>query len=188
MANARRWTFDELRDVEEINHFNAIKATRATGSDMSDVLAEIQRIGRDNSRMPVSWDATANAGFTTGEPWIKVNEDYTRWNVAAQTGKSDSVLEFWRRLLALRHEELGLNYGDFELLDYHSDTVYAYTRTSTTAIFTVVCSFTAHDVRWSCPVKTGRLLICNYEVGPPDGDESSMNLRPYEGRLYKRDI
>lgn len=188
MANSRHWTFEELRDLEEINHYNTIKETREAGADMSDVLGEIQRIGRDNSRMPVSWDGTANAGFTSGVPWIKVNEDYAEWNVAGQTGNSDSVLEFWRRLLALRHNETGLVYGDFEILDDPSPTVYAYTRTTTTTTFTVVCSFSSKDVEWSCPVEPGRLLIGNYESEKPESGQSLMTLRPYEGRLYKRDL
>lgn len=182
MANARHWKYDELRDLEEINHYDAIKATREPEADMEDVLKEIQRIGRDNARMPVSWDDTPNAGFSTGEPWIKVNEDYQDWNVAAQEGEDGSVLGFWRKLLELRKKELALVYGHFKMLDEASEMVYAYTRSSAEECFTVICSFTAKEIEWECPVEVGNLVMSNY--APQTDSTRKMALRPFECRLY----
>ncbi|KAF2478620.1 alpha amylase [Neohortaea acidophila] len=184
MANAKQWTFDELRDVEQINHYNTIKATRPEGADMSDVLADIQRIGRDNSRLPISWDASRNAGFTSGTPWIKVNEDYQTWNVASQEGKKGSVLSFWQQLLKLRKSEPTLVYGRFELVDEASEDVYAYTRSDADGVFLVVCSFKSKEVSWNCPIEAkGKLIMSNYDVQEGDG---KMSLKPYECRLYRR--
>lgn len=184
MANARQWKFDELRDLEEINHYNAVKATRKTGASMRDVLEDIQRIGRDNSRMPVSWDESTNAGFSSGEPWIKVNDDYKEWNVASQMNDDDGVLGFWRKLLMLRKKELTLVYGKFDILDEPSEVVYAYTRSSDEKCFVVACSFTAKDVQWECPVEPGDLILSNYSAQTSGGTQSRlMNLRPFECRL-----
>jgi oligo-1,6-glucosidase len=186
MANARNWTFDELRDVEEINYYNQEKAKRGPDADMSDVLAEIQRIGRDNGRMPVSWDESMNAGFTTGTPWIKVNEDYREWNVARQEKDEDSVLAFWRKLLRLRREEKGLVYGRFEMLDWENEHVYAYTRSTEEVEYLVVCSFSDKEVDWDCPTKGGRVILSNYGPHPGEaGHREVVKLRPYECRLIK---
>ncbi len=146
---------------------------------MEDVLKDIQRIGRDNARMPVSWDDSTNAGFSTGKPWIKVNEDYREWNVAAQTGDDTSVLEFWRKLLALRKNELGLVYRRCCMLDEPSETVYAYTRTTAKKSITIVCSFAREEVKWKCPVETGDLVLCNYPAQLEHDRPSGLRtLRP----------
>ena len=189
MANAREWTFEQLRDVEEINHYKAVQATRGPGADMSDVLGEIRRIGRDNARMPVSWDASANAGFTTGStPWIKVNEDYQEWNVAVQEKDESSVLAFWKRLLQIRKQEPGLVFGKFSMLDWESEEVYAYSRTvEDEAEYLVVCSFSGRDVIWKCAVDKGEVVLSNYEQSDlTETGNASLTLRPYECRLYKR--
>lgn len=188
MANSKQWTYDELRDLEEINHYDAEKAKRPEGADMSDVLREIQRIGRDNARMPVSWNADKNAGFSTGKPWIKVNEDYQEWNVEAQEGKKGSVLEYWRTLLKIRKDEPGLVYGTFEMIDWENEDVYAYTRSTTDSEFLIVCSFSGQSIKWKCPIKAGSLLLTNYDSPESQASEGTMALQAYECRLYKKDL
>ncbi|KAK5129217.1 hypothetical protein LTR08_003741 [Meristemomyces frigidus] len=187
MANSKQWTFEELRDVEEINHYNTEKAKRAPGADMSDVLTEIQRIGRDNARMPVSWTTGPNAGFSTATPWIKVNEDYKEWNVEVQEGQEHSVLEFWRGLLRMRKQEPGLVYGRLAMVDWESEDVYAYTRATAEAEHLVVCSFTEKTMQWTCPVEVGTLVLSNYISEKAEGGQV-MELQPYACRLYKRSL
>lgn len=187
MANSREWTFEEMRDLEEINHYNTVKESRPAGADMSDVLRDIQRIGRDNARMPVSWTAAENAGFTTGTPWIKVNEDYREWNVEAQQEDQESVLEFWRQLLRLRKQELALVYGIFQPLDGSSEEIYAFSRSHENVVFTVVCSFAASRIEWACPQEPGELALSNYKT-PASEQPSKMILQPYECRLYRKKI
>lgn len=186
MANARSWTVDELRDVEEINYYNEEKARRGEGADMGDALAQIQRIGRDNARMPVSWDDSENAGFTKGTPWIKVNEDYKTWNVAEQARVEGSVLSFWQELLKLRREEKDLVYGRLEMVDWENEDVYAYTRGEENGVL-VVCSFCEREVQWRCPVEMGELSLTNYNgIGDRGEETGMMTLKPYECRLYRR--
>ncbi|KAK4493642.1 hypothetical protein PRZ48_014827 [Zasmidium cellare] len=189
MANARKWAYDELRDLEEINHFDAVRDTRSPGTDMDDVLSDIRRIGRDNSRMPLSWDDSVNAGFSNGSPWIKICEDYREWNVASQLHYTDSVLTFWRTLLDLRKRELTLVYGRFTMLDEPSETVYAYTRSSDAEQFTVVCSFAPCEVQWQGAIGAGDLILSNYtETGRKVDGERSMVLKPFECRLYRKGL
>lgn len=181
MANPSSWTFDELRDLEEIQYYEEVKAR---GGDLDDALRQIQRIGRDNSRTPMQWSTEANAGFTSGSPWIKLNDDYQEWNVEAQLASQEtSVLGFWRQLLDVRKEHKCLVHGTFRMIDYANESVYAYTRSDDAGQYLVVCSFSDQEVTWKCPVDKGTLLVSNY---PPEESvaEAVLELRPFEGRLY----
>ncbi|MCJ1312230.1 hypothetical protein MMC25_005904 [Agyrium rufum] len=197
MANST-WTYDDLRDVEEINYYNEEKAKRPEGADMQDCLDAIGRIGRDNARTPVQWSADEGegAGFSTAPKekiWIKINPDFREgWNARAQEGVEGSVLEFWRGLLLkVRKADGGaLVYGVFEMLDYGNEDVYAYTRTLGEVVYTVVCSFTEREVGWVCPLgevgEVGELMVGSYG-GVMDGEKGGeMKLRPFEGRIYRR--
>jgi len=187
-ANSKTWTFEEMRDLEEINFYNEEKERRPEGADMSDVLAGIQRNGRDNARMPMAWSGGKNAGFTEGEPWIKVNEDYKEWNVEKQEGVSGSVFEFWRKLLSIRKEHVGLVYGWFKMIDEANEEIYAYTRTDNSAEYLTVCNFSEKDVEWKCPVEKGELLLGSHHETTPQENGDTMHLKAYEGRLYHRKV
>jgi len=187
-ANSASWRFDELRDLEEINFYNYEKSRRPEGADMSDVLAGIQRNGRDNARMPMAWNSGINAGFSSGTPWIKVNEDYKEWNVSAQEGVEGSVFEFWRKLLSIRKKHLGLVYGWLKMIDEANEEIYAYTRTDDEAEYLVVCSFSGKDVEWKCPVEKGELLLGSHHETIRQESADMMQLRAYEGRLYHRKL
>jgi glycosidase len=181
MINPPAWTNDELRDLEEIEYYNAVKESKG---DLNDALQQIQRIGRDNARTPMQWSAEVNAGFTTGTPWIKVNTDYTEWNVTTQLDKEDkSVLGFWKKLLSIRKAHPGLIRGKFQMIDYENQSVYAYTRTDDAAQYLVVCSFSDKKIDWACSVQIGSLLLSNYSVDEIQ-ELGGLKLRPYEGRLY----
>jgi oligo-1,6-glucosidase len=184
MANPSSWSFDELRDLEEIQYYETVEAQNG---DLEDALSQIQRIGRDNSRTPMQWSAVDGAGFTTGTPWIKLNEDYTEWNVEAQLANEDkSVLGFWKKLLKVRKQHTALVTGTFKMIDYENQSVYAYTRTSEAGQYLVVCSFAEKELVWTSPVDLGILLLGNYVVG--DGESGNMMaLKPLEGRLYYLD-
>lgn len=181
MANPSTWSFDELRDLEEIQYYETVKAQ---DGDLEDALDQIQRIGRDNSRTPMQWSSGSGAGFTSGTPWIKLNEDYKEWNVEAQlTNEGDSVLGFWKQLLKIRKRHPALVTGMFKMLDYENESVYAYTRTDKAGQYLVVCSFSEKEVGWTSPVETGTLLLGNNPAEHNDAG-NTMRLMPFEGRLY----
>lgn len=115
----KTWKREDFRDKLVLRYFAEMAERYAGDEDMLKVVLDSAlRIGRDNARTPVQWSDGANGGFTKGAPWIGVNDNYEVINAAAQEGKSDSVLEFWRRILKLRKEYKDvLVYGDFELLD-----------------------------------------------------------------------
>ncbi|KAM0221515.1 hypothetical protein ACHAQD_005433 [Fusarium lateritium] len=181
------WEMTEHRDLETLNHWEEVK--QMAGSDAAALeiaRKEYQLKSRDHARTPVQWDATPNAGFTTGAPWIRVNDDYETWNAAAQVGTRDSVFEYWRSALTLRKELKNIIvYGAFELMDEvdeENDDVFAYQRSNRGQEVIIVCNFREHEVRWRVPsclgLKSGKVLLSNYP--PVDPTQETFVLRPFE--------
>ena len=106
-------------------------------------------MGRDNARTPMQWDSGPNAGFTTGTPWIEVNENFRIINAAAERADPDSVFHHYRRLIALRHEDPVVALGDFTMLLPDHEHVYAFTRSLGDVTLTVLGNFSGsvQDVR-----------------------------------------
>ncbi|PRQ12215.1 glucohydrolase [Corynebacterium sp. 13CS0277] len=177
MTNVRFDSIDDYRDVESLNLYR-----ERTDLTHTERLELIYTKGRDNARTPMQWDATPGAGFTTGEPWIGINDNHTTINVAAQEGTEGSVLEFYRALLALRQDypEIFID-GTFTPLDIDDDTVMAYTRTSSTGRRAlVVANFSATTPTRTLP--QGEVVLSNLRTpSTPQGD--SITLAPWELRV-----
>ncbi|AMD86429.1 glucohydrolase [Actinomyces radicidentis] len=107
-------SIDDFRDLESVNHFHE---RVGVGDDPAAVLDGLRPNSRDNARTPVQWDASENAGFTTGTPWIDVAPGAAEVNAAAQVGVPGSVFEHYRALIDLRHSDDALALGTFRLLD-----------------------------------------------------------------------
>ena len=137
---------------------------------------------RDSARTPVQWDSSENAGFTAGTPWFYVNENYKEINVASQEKDENSVLNFYRRAIALRKELSCVRYGDYKEYGKHSSKLYTYSREDEKQKILVVCSFSDKNVKWNVPknfdIKKAELSLCNYS------DTDNLTLRPYETRVY----
>jgi oligo-1,6-glucosidase len=121
--------FPELhafRDVESLNYF---ARSGPLGLAAEHVLDGMRRNGRDNARTPVQWDASPHAGFTSGAPWIDVNPNHTWLNARAQYEDPRSVFNYYRHLIALRHEREVVAHGDFVRLDLGDPAVFAFERT-----------------------------------------------------------
>jgi oligo-1,6-glucosidase len=177
MANYPFATVDDFRDVESVNHFGT---AMVAGEDPARVLAAMRRMSRDNARTPVQWDASAQAGFTTGTPWLPVHPDHVEVNVAAQLDDPDSVLAHYRRLIALRHENPVVALGDFAMLLPEHDDVYAFTRTLDGRVLAVVCNVSRTPYRLADLLPQaldGRLVLGNLP------DEDPELLRPWEARV-----
>ena len=167
---------DQYVDVEIRNLY---KARTAAGYSHEDVMASIYARGRDNARTPMQWSADVNAGFTTGKPWLPVNENYSFINAAAAMADENSTFHYYQKLIALRKEYNVIRDGWFELLDPESDNVFAYTRDTDTAHMLVVCNFSEKQQDWKLPWNYvgAKRLVGNY----PDEHDT---LRPYEAYVY----
>ena len=113
MTNAPFASIEDFRDIESRNHY----AERvAAGDPPEDVLAALRPMSRDNARTPMQWDASPNAGFTSGTPWIGVNPNHAEINAEAERANPESVFHHYRRLIELRHTLPVIADGDFTML------------------------------------------------------------------------
>ena len=126
MTNMTFGAISDYRDIEVLNHHR--EATTHLGHTDAEVLAALAPLNRDNARTPVQWDASRHAGFTTGAPWIAVNPNANHINAAAQLDDPDSVYNFYRTVIDLRHAHRVVSHGDFTLLLPDDEHVYAFTR------------------------------------------------------------
>jgi len=177
MTNIRFSRIEDYRDVATLNGYQQVKNQ---DGDLTAFLATAQRQARDNCRTPFQWDATANAGFTTGTPWLKVNPNYRTLNQAAQDQDPNSVLNYFRQATATRKQHKVLVYGQYQLLDAANPHVYAYTRTLGQEKVLVVLNFTSEQRNWPLPTgltPSGQPWLNNYPsftAGP------TLALQPWQ--------
>ena len=179
MTNMQFSAISEYRDIEAVNYFT--EATGSLGLPDAQVLASLATHNRDNARTPMQWTADPSGGFTSGTPWIAVNPNTSDINAESQVGDPDSVFEFYRRLIALRHDEPVVAQGDFRMLLPDDPQVYAYVRTLGSTRMLVLGNVSgeqvdvALDEDWSA----GELVLGNYSLGRP------LSLRPWELQVLK---
>ena len=118
----------------------------AAGYPEEDVMKSIYAKGRDNARTPMQWDDSANAGFTTGRPWIKVNDNYKDINAKSQVDDPDSIFNCYRRLIELRKEYPVFVDGEYRLLLEDDESIFAYERKNADQTLLVVCNFFGETV------------------------------------------
>ena len=145
-------------------------------------LHRLWRSSRDSARTPVQWDASDNAGFTTGTPWFYVNENYKTINVAQQELDTDSILNFYRKAIKLRKSLNVVRHGIYREHFKLSGDLYVYSMETDEEKLLVVCSFTEKRIRFTAPrgfdLDTGKLLLCNYAKC------RKTIMKPYEARVY----
>jgi oligo-1,6-glucosidase len=183
MVNSKEWKPEQIRDVAASNYWKEInKMYPGDGKMQKAALEGIQRVGRDNSRTPVHWNAGPHAGFSTVEPWIRLNDYYTEINVEAQQKDPNSVLEFWKRVLRLRKQHADvLVHGNFEVHDYENLSTFAYVKEKDGKKVLVVLNFTNEEQ----PVGIPKTLKDNkLELLIGSADKPGDMLAPWEGRAY----
>ena len=151
----------------------------ARGDPPEEVMASIYARSRDNARTPMQWSAEKNAGFSQGDPWLPVNPNYREINVQDQLADPNSVLAYYRSLIALRKRYPVFRDGTFTLLEPESEKLFVYTRQTDAEQLLVVCNFTGETVPYERPAAFARAerLLGNY-------DPAGGALRPYEAQLY----
>ena len=137
---------------------------------------------RDSARTPVQWTDGKYAGFSTAKPWFRVNPNYKRINAAAQEKDPDSILNFYRRCLALRKETETLIWGSYKEYFPRSRKHYVYERSYLGDRYLIVCSFAAKETKERLPADWAKakkdLVLGNYPFSASD------ILHPYETRVY----
>ncbi|WP_375055099.1 alpha-glucosidase [Zobellella sp. DQSA1] len=178
--------FDSLDDFNDVAAKNQYAELQRQGWAESDILAQLSRTGRDNSRTPMQWDAGPGAGFTTGTPWLKVNPNAEAINVAAQQGDPDSVLSFYRALIRLRKAAPALIYGDYRLLLAEHPQIYAYRRSLGNERWLVLVNLS--DQPADCQLLEEALPAAGPQLANyPSAMAEGAILRPFEARVYRLD-
>ncbi|SDM57086.1 oligo-1,6-glucosidase [Halogranum gelatinilyticum] len=180
--------FERLEDLDDPMTVGAIEDLIDAGraDSYEDLRAFVNYVSRDHARTPMQWSDAANAGFTTGEPWLALNENYPEINVEAARADEDSVWNYYRRLIDLRHDEEVLVYGEYELLLPDHEQLYAYTRTLDDETVLVVLNWSGESVAVDADLveeSPTAVLRSNYDDAPavPSGQE----FRPYEAVVYR---
>ena len=185
----KEWPMSEYKDVDSHNYYEYVtEHYHGDPAAQKAARAALQHMARDNSRVPMQWDGSAQAGFTTSDkPWMRVNDNYPAVNVARQLHDPKSVLAFWRRMLQLRKEHAAaLVHGIYRTLDEEDEHVFAFEKKAAaeggTAL--VVLNFTNEKrpldkAKLAGGVSSLKMLASTY-----DEVEVEDSLRPFEGRVY----
>ncbi|KAG1808769.1 glycoside hydrolase family 13 protein [Suillus variegatus] len=190
------WGIEEYKDVASQNYWNLIKEQRqkAQGKEdveMSDLLDGFARKARDHARTPMQWNASPHGGFTTGTPWMRVNDDYREWNAEQQIDDETSVHAFWKRALKVRKTHDVLIYGDFVMLLETHEQVFAYTRNYGSTSALVLLNFKEGKVEIDLGEVVGGVTGYTFALGNYENEaiglEEKVTLRDYEGRVYVRE-
>ncbi len=162
----------------EIQNVYAVRTAR--GDSPESVLESIYARGRDNARTPMQWNGGENAGFTSGTPWLPVNENHSFIHVEAALADPDSVFYYYKKLIELRKTCDVFRHGRFTLLLPEDEQRFVYRRDTQNEHMLVICNFSAEEAKLEdleIPAKAN-LLLSNYHV-------QKSFLQPYEARLYR---
>lgn len=188
MTNADFHSLDEMDDPQTLGKLEGLFESGAVDS-FDDVREIVNHRSRDHARTPMQWSDADNAAFTSGTPWMKLNENYEAVNVAASMNREDSVWHYYRQLIELRNEEDLLVYGQYDLLSPDDDHIFAYRRTDGDEQLLVVLNWSGKTALFAAPEVHSfstdeiELLVGNYSE-PPD-DPRGRLFRPYEAAVYR---
>ena len=166
--------FQSINEVDDISTLDEYQVALNAGLTPDSALKAVNRISRDNARTPYQWDASANAGFTTGTPWLRVNYNYKKINLESQKNDPDSVYQYYRRLLALRKDPAyaeTIVYGDLLPVFENQDRVMAYYRKSADQTLLVIGNYKTQQQTLTLPSKLKHIVLNNLPQLKTEGNE-----------------
>lgn len=180
MQNALWNSIEEYDDISTKDQYHI---ARAAGLSDEEALAVCNRMSRDNARTPMQWNNRENAGFTMGTPWLKVNDNYRTINVEQQEKDDNSVLQYYRRLVALRkspaYKEV-FTYGTFSPAFENTESVMSYYRVTAGKRILVAANFGAETVSLTLAYNISHILLSNFGVEEPDPSSHALKLESCE--------
>lgn len=182
MTNAGFTDISQYRDIESLNYYNLMKRK---GKPEEEIYESLRRKSRDNSRTPMQWDDSENAGFSDVQPWISVIPNYKEINTLDRES-DNSIFNYYRKLIRLRKTVPVIADGIFEALLEEDDRILAYKRTDSTQELYVFCNYFPEETQVSLNIPTDcRCILSNYNE---DIRPENLTLRPYEAVMFLRDI
>jgi len=177
--------FTKIEQYKDIAAINGYKKAATDGEDLDLYLQKLNLLSRDNGRTPMQWDATKNAGFSNETPWLPVHENHSTVNVLDQENDQNSVLNHFRKMVALRKDNLLLVYGNYEIIQDDHPTIYAYSRTLEDQQMIILLNFSELESSISLPNfdHNKEVLINNYNEFSID--ENTITLKPYQAVVLK---
>ena len=182
MTNAGFTDISQYRDIESLNYYNLMKRK---GKPEEEIYESLRRKSRDNSRTPMQWDDSENAGFSDVQPWISVIPNYKEINTLDRES-DNSIFNYYRKLIRLRKTVPVIADGIFEALLEDDDQILAYKRTDNTQELYVFCNYFPEETQVSLNIPADcRCILSNYNE---DIRPENLTLRPYEAVMFLRDI
>ena len=178
MTNVSYPSIDFYNDIETLN---AWKEASINGENMSEFLNAVHLQSRDNSRTPMQWNLKRNSGFTIGDPWIPVNKNYKNINVSSQLKDSNSILNYYKRIISFRKLNATLVYGNYKDLEPNHPYLFVYKRWDENNEFLIIHNFSEKYLGLEKKITLNyNLVILNYE-----NVKNQNKIRPWETRVYK---
>ena len=177
--------FTKIEQYKDIAAINGYKKAATDGEDLDLHLKNLNLLSRDNGRTPMQWDDTNNAGFSSETPWLPVHENHTTVNVANQQNDHNSVLNHFRKMVALRKDNLLLVYGEYEIIQEEHPTIYAYSRTLDDEQMKILLNFSELTSKINL-LDLGlykEVIINNYNELLID--KNTITLQPYQAVVLK---
>lgn len=171
------YPFESIETFNDVAVKTEYQIVKSQGGDVNQLLDKYKMENRDNSRTPMQWTNEVNGGFTEGTPWFPVNPNYKTINVAQQSEDSDSVLNFYKRLIKLKKSDDIYTYGEFNLIDDANENIFAYTRKLNNKTVLVAGNLTDHVASLNLPfeVEPSQIKLHNYK-----NDLDITNMKPFE--------
>lgn len=180
MTNPHFKSIEQYRDVESLNHYQILQDK---GMTKEQALMILDVHSRDNSRTPMQWDDSINAGFTTGTPWIQTADNYTEINVKNSLEDKDSIFYYYQKLIQLRKNYDVIAYGDIKPLLREDKRVFAYERNYKGQKLIVICNFypTIYEIELPYDLSNYKCILNNYKN---EAKAKKIALKPYETLVY----
>ncbi|MFP1953298.1 alpha-glucosidase [Lonsdalea quercina] len=185
MINAPFKSIDDYNDIQTKAFYKNLVLSGKVKEDV--FLNNVRITSREQGRTPLQWSAEKNAGFTTGTPWYTVNPTYKEINAASEVSNPNSVYNYYRELIALRHRIPALVYGKYADLDSQNPDVFAYTRSLKGERYLMVINFKEKAIDYALPdhLAIGETLLESGEKAKPEANATVLNLQPWQTGIYK---
>ena len=173
--------FNSIDDVDDISTLDQYSIALQAGLSKEEALNAVAKHSRDNARTPMPWNSTDNAGFTTGNPWLKINPSYKEINVEENLKDEKSIFSFYKELIHLRRSDKykdSLSYGSFDRVDVNDEYLMAFTRVGEVSKVLVLANFQNKEAVVDIDLEVKKILINNYDSF--EVKDRTFSLKPYQ--------